>query len=74
MPGNKNSGRRDNRPRGGGRPRSRVILHMEAPDIAQLEAIAKAERATAEAVAQDAILGYIAEWQDGHASEEGKGE
>lgn len=55
---------------GSGRPRTRVIVTMPRASIRQLEAIAKAECATAETVAQDAILGYIAEWREGHTSEE----
>ena len=68
MVGNKNSGRRDSLPRGGGRPRSRLIIHIGSPVIEQLQEIAEAERTTAQDVAREAILSFISDWQDEHGS------
>ena len=68
MVGNKNSGRRDSLPRGGGRPRSRLIIHIGSPVIEQLQEIAEAERTTAQDVAREAILSFISDWQDEHES------
>ena len=68
MVGNKNSGRRDSLPRGGGRPRSRLIIHIGSPVIEQLQESAEAERTTAQDVAREAILSFISDWQDEHES------
>ena len=68
MVGNKNSGRRDSLPRGGGRPRSRLIIHIGSPVIEQVQEIAEAERTTAQDVAREAILSFISDWQDEHES------
>ena len=69
MVGNKKSGRRDSLPRGGGRPRSRLIIHIGSPVIEQLQEIAEATQTTMQDVARDAILSYISDWQAEHDSE-----
>jgi len=68
MVGNKNSGRRpnDGLPRGGGRPRSRLIVHIDAPYIQQLEEIAEAEHTSVPDVVRTALLEFISNWQDEH--------
>ena len=66
MVGNKNSGRRDSLPRGGGRPRTRLIVHIGTPFIEQLAEIAEAEQTDIHAVVRAAILSYISDWQAAH--------
>ena len=68
MVGNKNSGRRpnDGLPRGGGRPRSRLIIHIGSPYIEQLREIAEAEHTIIEDVVRTALLEFISEWQSAH--------
>lgn len=70
MVGNKNSGRRDSLPRGGGRPRSRLIVHIDTPYIEQLQEIAEAERTTVHDVVKTALLEFISDWQANHDSEQ----
>ena len=69
MVGNKNSGRRDSLPRGGGRPRTRLIIHIGSPVIEQLQEIAEAEHTTPQDVAREAILSFISDWQSAHDSD-----
>jgi len=68
MVGNKNSGRRDSRPRGGGRPRSRLVVHIDTPYIEQLAEIAEAEHTSMLDVVRTALLEFIGQWQDEHDS------
>lgn len=70
MVGNKNSGRRpnDGLPRGGGRPRSRLIVHIDTPYIEQLQEIAETERTSVLDVVRTALLEFISEWQSQHDS------
>ena len=69
MVGNKNSGRRDSLPRGGGRPRSRLIVHIDTPYIEQLQEIAEAEQTDVYDVVRTALLEYISGWQSRHDSQ-----
>ena len=66
MVGNKNSGRRDSLPRGGGRPRTRLIIQVPTYVIIQLEEIAATEHASILDVVREAILGYVSDWQADH--------
>ena len=68
MVGNKNSGRRDSLPRGGGRPRTRLIVHIDTPFIDQLQEIAATERTTVQDVVRTALLEFISDWQVKHDS------
>ncbi len=70
MVGNKNSGRRDSLPRGGGRPRTRLIVHIGTPYIEQLEEIAETAQTTVHDVVRTAILSYISDWQSDHDSDD----
>lgn len=71
MVGNKNSGRRpnDGLPRGGGRPRTRVIATIPRHVMVQLEAIARAEQTDVLDVVRAALLKFIRTWQDAHDDE-----
>ncbi|HKW21517.1 MAG TPA: ribbon-helix-helix domain-containing protein [Ktedonobacterales bacterium] len=69
MVGNKNSGRRDRLPRGGGRPRTRLTVHIATPYIEQLDEIAEAEHTTIVDVVRTALLEYIEAWQVKHDSQ-----
>lgn len=66
MVGNKNSGRRpgDGLPRSGGRPRTRLIVHIDTPYIEQLEEIAEVEHTSIMDVVRTALLEFISTWQD----------
>ena len=70
MVGNKNSGRRpnDGLPRGGGRPRTRLIVHIGTPYIEQLHEIAYTEHTDVHDVVRTAILEFISAWQAEHDS------
>ena len=66
MVGNKNSGRRDSLPRGGGRPRTRLMVNIPTHIIVQLQEIAEAEGCDELDVVREAILSYISDWQSQH--------
>lgn len=70
MVGNKRSGRRDSLPRGGGRPRTRVIIQMPRLVMVQLEEIAEVEHTTVLEVVRTALLEFISTWQAEHDSRE----
>lgn len=70
MVGNKNSGRHDNLPRGGGRPRTRLILQIPTYVIVQLQEIAETEGCDELDVVREAILSYISDWQANHDSKQ----
>lgn len=64
MPGNKNSGRRDSLPRGGGRPRTRVIIQMPRWAMMQLEEMAEKRSTNVTVLVQEAIMSFIADQQE----------
>jgi len=67
MVGNKNSGRRDSLPRGGGRPRSRLIIHADEALIRRVERVARYEETSMSDVVRVALRDYLRDWEDDHS-------
>jgi len=69
MAGNKNSGRRDSLPRGGGRPRTRLIVHLPRPHMERMEQLASRYGVDLERLAQWALADYVIGQDKGEAGD-----